>query len=104
MKKLFAVVALLSTATLAQAGTKLTYMKAQLVAEHADSVPGIVDKYLADTGRTTLINPVKVLFLLNGKPVPSVADKLKKSDRVEVLSNGDSVVINVVTKPARRGT
>lgn len=102
MKKLVATAALLVAASPAHAA-KLTYTKADLEAAGANNVPGIVDRYLADSGRTSLIHPGKVLFLLDGRRVADAAAHLAKSDRVEVLSDGDSLVINVVTRPAGRG-
>ncbi|WP_462116666.1 hypothetical protein [Lysobacter xanthus] len=86
-----------------QVGSKFVYPLSQLAEEHADNVPGIVDKFMADTGRTSLINPSKVLFLLNGQHADEVASKLKSADRVEVLYGGENVVINVITKPAKAG-
>ncbi|GAB6197527.1 hypothetical protein [Lysobacter xanthus] len=106
MKKLFASVALLvltSTASAERVGTKLTYPKAELAPRNAYNVPSIVDRFSADTGRTSLINPSRVLFLLDGKASPAAASQLEKSDRVEVLSDGDSIVINVVMKPTGNG-
>ena len=102
MKKLAIASLLLLASTLAIAGEsgKIVYMKEQLVKDGANSIHGIVDKYMADSGRTSLINPGNFILLLDGAPAPDAARQLDKSDRVEVLSNGDSVVVNIVTKPS----
>jgi hypothetical protein len=100
MKKLIVAALLGTIATTSYASTKLTYTKAELEASNANSVLGIINRYVTDTGRTTLIAQDKVLFLLDGRPVAEADDHLPSSDRVEVLTDGDSVIINVVTKPA----
>ena len=102
MKTPIAIAALL-VATFPAYAAKLTYAKADLEAAGANNVPGIVDRYLADTGRTSLIHPAKVVFLLDGRRTEDAAAHLPKSDRVEVLSDGDSLVINVVTRRIARG-
>lgn len=107
MKKLLALTVLLAFASIASAEdvpTRLTYPKSELAPSNTYTIPDIVDLFLADTGRTSLIDPTKVLFLLDGKESSTAASQLDKSDRVEVLSDGDAIVINVVTKPAGKGT
>jgi len=99
-----ALLALTSAASAEDVATRLTYPKSELAPKNAYTIPDIVDRFLADTGRTSLIDPGKVLFLLDGKQSSTAASQLDKSDRVEVLSDGDSIVINVVTKPAGNGT
>lgn len=99
MKTCIAVISLLAAAIPAHAA-RLTYTRADLEVAGAYNVPGIVDRYLADSGRTSLIHPGKVLFLLDGRRVEHAAGHLAKSDRVEVLDDGSSLVINVVTRPA----
>ncbi|MFZ7097240.1 hypothetical protein ACOPJQ_09135 [Luteimonas dalianensis] len=103
MKKLIAIAILMLFAGTSQADTKLTYSTAELEAAGANNVASIVERYVTDTDRTTLISPDKVLFLVDGRPVTSVDDQLPSSNRVEVLTDGDSVVINVVTKPSVGG-
>jgi hypothetical protein len=100
MKKFITIATLTLIATVGHANTKLTFSTAELEAAGANSVAGIVERYVTDTDRTTLISPDKVLFLVDGRPVTSLDDHLPSSDRVEVLTDGDSVVINVVTKPS----
>ncbi len=98
MKKLIATIILMTATIASHASTKLVYSKAELEAANANNVPSIIDRYVTDTDRTSIITPNKVLFLLNGKPTTSVEPYLSSSDHVEVLSDGDSVVINVVTQ------
>ncbi len=100
MKKFFAIATLMLATANSYANDKLVYSSAELEAAGAANVPGIVDRYVTDTNRTSLITPDKVLLLLNGRPVTAVDQYLDRSDRVEVLTDGDAVVINVVTKPA----
>ncbi|MFZ7096404.1 hypothetical protein ACOPJQ_09155 [Luteimonas dalianensis] len=103
MKKLIAISILMLFAGTSQADAKLTYSTAELEAAGANNVASIVERYVTDTDRTTLISPDTVLFLVDGRPVTSVDDYLPSSNRVEVLTDGDSVVINVVTKPSVGG-
>ena len=103
MKKLIAVAVLTLCAAVSHANTKLTYLTAELEAAGAYDVPSIIERYVTDTDRTSLISPDKVLFLVDGRPVAAVDGHLPSSNRVEVLTDGDSVVINVITKPAVGG-
>lgn len=103
MKKLIVVAVLTLVAAVSHANTKLTYSTAELEAAGANDVPSIIERYVTDTDRTSLISPDKVLFLVDGRPVATVDAQLPNSNRVEVLTDGDSVVINVITKPAVGG-
>lgn len=105
MKKLATLLVLALAPVLATlaGSSKLVYTHDQLEKEGDNNIPGIVDRYLADTGRTTLVSPDKFLLLLNGTPAADAARHLGTSDRVEVLTNGDALVINVVTVASKPG-
>jgi hypothetical protein len=106
MKKKIAATLLLVAMSFAAAHAdtgKLVYTNEQLVKEEANSIPGIVEKYMGDTGRKSLIDPARFLLLLNGIPAQDAAKHLEKADRVEVLTDGESLVINVVTMASSGG-
>ncbi len=70
MKKFLAFIALIAFSVSAQAALSETYLKKKLSAARVDSVAGIVEMYLADTGHAVDTNAAKVIVLLNGKPSP----------------------------------
>lgn len=105
MKKLtlFLGLSLISAVAVAAAPSqKVTYSGASLAAEGITTVSQVVSKY----SETTKIEPSqdlgKTLFLVDGlrtETTQAQADqKLADGKSVEVMSNGDAVVVNVVTK------
>jgi hypothetical protein len=62
-------------------------------------VTDIVTEFLEDTDRDTRPEPDQLMFLFDGRSVTSLDGHLEDADRVEVMSDGTYVVINVVSAP-----
>lgn len=63
----------------------------------------IIDQFVEDTEQPTRPAPEQLMFLADGEAVSSLESYLPESDRVEVMSDGTYVIINVVSQPEREG-
>jgi len=78
---------------------RITYSTAELQVSGKNNVTDIVAQFVEDTDRTEPVEPDQLMFLVDGRSVSSLGPHLPESDRVEVMSDGTSVVINVVSEP-----
>lgn len=104
MKKHLVAIALslLSATAFAASSSKTTYKAADLAHAGVHTVSQVVEKYAADTGTIAPTDSGSTLVLVDGQRDPLGAtdadSKLATSKSVEVLSNGKSFVVNILTR------
>ena len=88
--------ALTAFATESKEGKSL-YSSDQTSLENIKTIADVVQKHYEDTDRVTIQDPSKFLVLIDGQRVDTEIKDLPAHKQIEVLTNGDSLVINVMT-------
>ncbi|MBY6205144.1 hypothetical protein [Halomonas denitrificans] len=96
MTRFFAPLVLLVLSMVAVAADKVVYSTAELQVSGKNDVDAIVAQFVEDTEATTPVEPERMMFLVDGEAVERLDDYLPRSDRVEVMSDGTYIIINVV--------
>ena len=99
MNQILAALTLAIATTTVFAVDKVTYPTAELQVSGKNNVNDIVAQFVEDTDRAEPVEPDQLMFLVDGRSVSSLESHLPESDRVEVMSDGTSVLINVVSEP-----
>ena len=103
MKRILATTLFLVLSTAGHAASKITYSTAELQVSGKNNVTDIVAQFVEDTERNSTPEQDQLMFLVDGQAVSSLEQHLSDSDRVEVMSDGTYVVINVVLAPEPEG-
>lgn len=99
MPRLLLAALFLAFATIGLAADKVTYPTAELQVSGKNNVDDIVAQFVDDTDITTPVEPERMMFLVDGEAVEGLDGYLSESDRVEVMSDGTYIIINVVMDP-----
>ncbi len=94
-----AIALLLLAAPACFGASKVTYATAELDVSGKNNVDAIVAQFVEDTETATPVEPERMMFLVDGEAVERLDDVLPRSDRVEVMSDGTYIIINVVMQP-----
>jgi len=90
---------LLVLSAIGLAADKVAYSTAELQVSGTTNADAVVAQFVEETETTTPVARERMMFLVDGQLVERIDDYLPRSDRVEVMSDGTYIIINVVMQP-----
>ena len=99
MTRIHASLLLLVLSAIGLAADTVAYSTAELQVSGTTNVDAVVAQFVEETETTTPVEPERMMFLVDGQLVERINDYLPRSDRVEVMSDGTYIIINVVMQP-----